>query len=99
MPLVPVPFSAAAMLPPIQEPCPFQSVVTGPPNSAARSSSEIPKTLLQTGGSSRPVKSITALTLERSSTWVKSRPVSATPTVTARLPAVVCQPCGRPMRR
>jgi hypothetical protein len=40
MPLVPVPFSAAAMLPPIQEPCPFQSVLTGPPNWAARSSSD-----------------------------------------------------------
>ena len=32
MPLVPVPLRAAAMLPPIQDPWPFQSVVAGPPN-------------------------------------------------------------------
>jgi hypothetical protein len=43
IPLMPVPSRAAAMRPPIQEPWPFQSVVTGPPNSAARSSSETPE--------------------------------------------------------
>ena len=31
MPLMPVPLSAAAMLPPIQLPCPFQSPSAGPP--------------------------------------------------------------------
>ena len=96
---MPVPLSSAAMRPPIQEPWPFQSVFSGPPVSAARSASEAPKRVLQMGGSSRPVKSITRLTLLRSSRWVKSRPVSATPTVTLRLPAVVFQPLGRPMRR
>jgi hypothetical protein len=40
MPLVPVPFRAAPMLPPIQEPWPFQSPSAGPPNWAARSSSD-----------------------------------------------------------
>jgi hypothetical protein len=100
IPLMPVPLRAAAMRPPIQEPWPFQSVVTGPPNSAARSSSETPKAYLQIpGGSSRPVKSTTCLTLGASSLWVKSRPVSATPTVILELPAVVFQPLGRPMRR
>jgi hypothetical protein len=99
IPLVPVPLSAAAMLPPIQEPCPFQSVFSGPPNLAARSASEAPKKVSHTGGFSSPVKSMTALTFEFSPRWVKSRPVSATPTVTARLPAVVRQPCGSPMRR
>jgi hypothetical protein len=51
MPLVPVPLRAAAMLPPIQEPCPFQSVVAGPPNWAARSSSDWPNRVLQIGSS------------------------------------------------
>jgi hypothetical protein len=74
-------------------------VVAGPPNSAARSSSETPKRVLQIGGSSIPVKSITRLTLGASSLWVKSRPVSATPTVTLELPELVFQPWGRPMRR
>ena len=87
------------MRPPIQDPCPFQSVVTGPPNSAARSSSLTPKLVLQMGGSSMPVKSTTAFTLGASSAWVKSRPVSATATVILELPAVVFQPWGRPMRR
>ncbi len=35
------------MRPPIQDPWPFQSVVAGPPNSAASSSSETPKRVLQ----------------------------------------------------
>jgi hypothetical protein len=100
MPLVPVPFRAAAMLPPIQEPCPFQSVVAGPPSWAARSWSDRPNRVLQIGSSpSRTVRSITWTTLEASSAWVKSRPVSATPTVTLGLPAVSLQPWGRPMRR
>jgi hypothetical protein len=48
---------------------------------------------------SRTVRSMTWVSLEASSVWVKSRPVSATPTVTAGLPAVFSQPWGRPMRR
>ena len=68
IPLMPVPLRAAAMRPPIQDPCPFQSVVTGPPNSAARSLSETPKASLQIpGASSKPVESTTALTLGASS--------------------------------
>jgi hypothetical protein len=47
----------------------------------------------------RAIFSATRLTLGASSAWVKSRPVSATPTVTAPLVAVVFQPWGRPMRR
>src|SRR5207247_1770620 len=59
MPLMPWPSSAAAILPPIQEPWPFQSVVSGPPNSSASSLSLVPKNVLQIGGSSVTVKSIT----------------------------------------
>ncbi len=71
MPLVPVPFRAAPMLPPIQEPWPFQSPSAGPPNWAARSWSEAPNRVLQIGSSpSRTVKSITWTTLEASSAWV-----------------------------
>src|SRR5438445_282195 len=87
MPFIPCPSSAAAISPPIQDPCPFQSVVGGPPNWAARSASDFPKNVLQRGGLSPFVKSTTALTLGASSECVKSRPVSATPTVTAELPA------------
>jgi hypothetical protein len=36
IPLMPVPLRAAAMRPPIQDPWPFQSVFSGPPNWAAR---------------------------------------------------------------
>jgi hypothetical protein len=71
MPLVPVPFRAAAMLPPIQEPWPFQSPFAGPPNSAARSSSDTPNSVLQIGSApSSTVRSITWTTLEASSAWV-----------------------------
>jgi len=87
------------MLPPIQEPWPYQSVSAGPPNWAARSSSDTPNRVLHSGGSSRSVRSTTRVTLGASSAWVKSRPVSETPTVMAGLPAVVFQPSGRPMRR
>ena len=38
IPLTPLPSRAAAMLPPIQEPWPYQSVSAGPPNWAARPS-------------------------------------------------------------
>jgi hypothetical protein len=58
------------MLPPIQEPWPYQSPSAGPPNCAARSSSEMPNSVLQKGGSSNRVKSITCSTLGASSAWV-----------------------------
>jgi len=87
------------MLPPIQDPCPYQSVSAGPPNRAARSSSDCPNSDLHSGGSSNAVRSTTCLTLGASSAWVKSRPVSDTATVTTLLPAVAFHPWGRPMRR
>jgi hypothetical protein len=58
------------MLPPIQEPWPYQSPSAGPPNSAARSSSETPNSVLHSGGSSNWVKSTTRWTLGASSEWV-----------------------------
>ena len=72
MPLMPAPSSTAAMLPPIQLPWPFQSVLAGPPNCAAQSASDADgvKKVLQIGGSSVPVKSTTALTLGASSECV-----------------------------
>ena len=50
----------------------------GPPNRAARSSSDRPNRVLHSGGSSKSVRSTTRVTLEASSAWVNSRPVSAT---------------------
>src|SRR4029450_3949816 len=52
MPLTPLPSRAAAMLPPIQDPWPYQSVSAGPPNWAARSSSDTPNRVSQSGGAS-----------------------------------------------
>ena len=58
------------MLPPIQEPWPYQSPSAGPPNSAASSSSDTPNSVLQNGGSSNWVKSMTRSTFGASSEWV-----------------------------
>ena len=100
MPLMPPLLSAAAMLPPIHEPCPFQSVLTGPLNLAASCLSVGSGGLssVHIEGLSSSVKSSTCATTGFSSAWVKSTPVSATATVTAGSPAEVFHPAGRPIR-
>src|SRR5258708_9437186 len=90
-PLTPWPSNAPAMLPPIHEPWPFQSVFSGPPNLAAMSASPRPgdlpvngfrKNVLQIGGFSLTVRSTTLEIRGASSLCVKSSPVSAPPTWT-----------------